>query len=290
MVSFRCLIYNNSLQRIDTIYNIIMECLKQSYKYTLKQIKEYMNVSDAKWKRDRKKLLEHFSAYYQYHIQYDQSDRRKNLIVIDRIIDNNYSCLETIRQKYVKDRDNRYDQAIINTIEQDSLQTPKNISRIIKEKQYIKLLGHKDSTRYQITLVRTRKMFGSKVDDNDFDDILNHNRKGRIAKKIWCKLDSENNSYTQMKSEQIEEFYSLVSKQKNDQLQFQIKVNQAFENDQISKEERDQAIGQNTYYIYREAKRAFYSKHNYYPVLANLYQLFPDKIGEKKYENNNKSY
>lgn len=92
-----------------------------------------------------------------------------------------------------------------------------------------------------------------------------------IEKKIWCYLNSEYNYYVEMPQEMIDEFFGYFSKIKEEKKKFEASVCSDYENGLITKEKRQEILGDSTYNIYQESKRRFHTKYGYYPIKVPVY-------------------
>ena len=125
--------------------------------YTTNDIMKFFNVSKDTWKKKKNKLLFHFGNFYEYEVEYDSKDHRKiNYKIIKQL-----GKYEPPQKKNVI-RDKTYENEIVKVIEEDNIQTAKNVSRIIKDTDEIKASKHTEGTVYEYTRVRMRNMFGVK--------------------------------------------------------------------------------------------------------------------------------
>lgn len=139
------------------------------------------------------------------------------------------------------------------------------MARIIKDNEDIKELKHTDGTIYEYTRRSMRNMFGTKEKESGTH--------GRIDRKVWCKLDADNNYYVELSQEQVNEFFNMFSQQKEAGKSFEASVYSDYESGLITKADRDKAVGAIGYEAYRQAKRAFYDKYGFTPIKVPVYEL-----------------
>ena len=127
--------------------------------------------------------------------------------------------------------------------------------------------NYKDGTSYEYVRIRMIDYFGKKKDEGG--------TKGYIARKIWCKLDIETLCYMPLSDEMIEEFYNLLGNNLNsdDKKREIAEICSSYENDLITKEERDNELGFSNYMSYEQTKSQFHDKYGFYPVCVPVYEL-----------------
>lgn len=228
--------------------------------YTTKEMIAFFGVSQNTWKKKKEQLLFHFGSFYEYEVEYDKHDYRKqNYRIIKKLFD-----YEPPQKKSVK-RDRTYENKIIDVIEYDNVQTAMNVSRLIKDDDEIKEMNHKDGTIYEYTRVRMRNMFGTKAGESG--------TRGYIIEKIWCRLDAENNCYIELPPEYVNEFYDLFKEEKEAVKEEQLTLYSDYTNGLITRDELNEAIGESGYSCFLSARNAFYVKYGFYPIKVPVYQL-----------------
>ena len=92
---------------------------------------------------------------------------------------------------------------------------------------------------------------------------------------MWCKLDIETLCYMPLSDEMIEEFYNLLGNNLNsdDKKREIAEICSSYENDLITKEERDNELGFSNYMSYEQTKSQFHDKYGFYPVCVPVYEL-----------------
>ena len=169
------------------------------------------------------------------------------------------------------------------------LNTAMNVSRILKEEwKEVRDLNYTDGTLYEYVRVRMRKWFGyNQNDKGTFEDVEDmKQRKGYIAKKVWCILDNSSyqnhNVYKPLSQEQIDDFYSMFRSYRKDQrvVQMQAKINGDYQAGNITKEDRDKAVGQISSSSFILAKKEFKGKYGSYPIYASMYVLYERQVEE----------
>lgn len=231
--------------------------------YTTDEMKEFFSVSNDKWKKERDKLLMHLSIYYDYEVKYDRKDARRRIYTIlsQKSI---YEPYKSVRQQAIDKRDKVFEKEILDVIENDNLQTAKNISRII-DKDIKEELNYETGTIYEYTRLRVNKWFGK--GNNTVGT------KGMITDKIWCYLDINNNCYIPLNEKQIHFLFSTYSKEINDIHKKELESFSDYENGLITKEELNNAIGNTRYMCFVTAKDEFKSKYGYYPIKVPVYSI-----------------
>ena len=243
--------------------------LKVNQTYTTQEMIEFFGVSKATWKKKKDRLLDHFRRYYMYEVFYDTKDRRKI----------NYKILKKLQEyepplgKGAK-RDLVYDRKIEEVIEEDNIQTARNVSRIIKDDTEIVALNHTDNTRYEYTRVRMRIMFGTKAGE--------HGTKGFISDKIWCKLDENNNCYIELTPEEIQKFYDIYSDEKKLIQEDELTIMSDYQNGLITQEEMKTLISDTTLGAFISARTLYKEKNGYYPIKVPVYQLSAFDLSEQE--------
>ena len=243
--------------------------LKVNHTYTTQEMIEFFGVSKATWKKKKDRLLDHFRRYYMYEVFYDTKDRRKI----------NYKILKKLQEyepplgKGAK-RDLVYDRKIEEVIEEDNIQTARNVSRIIQDDTEIVALNHTDNTRYEYTRVRMRIMFGTKAGE--------HGTKGFISDKIWCKLDENNNCYIELTPEEIQKFYDIYSDEKKLIQEDELTIMSDYQNGLITQEEMKTLISDTTLGAFISARTLYKEKYGYYPIKVPVYQLSAFDLSEQE--------
>lgn len=243
--------------------------LKVNQTYTTQEMIEFFGVSKATWKKKKDRLLDHFRRYYMYEVFYDTKDMRKI----------NYKILKKLQEyepplgKGAK-RDLVYDKKIEEVIEEDNIQTARNVSRIIKDDTEIVALNHTDNTRYEYTRVRMRIMFGTKAGE--------HGTKGFISDKIWCKLDENNNCYIELTPEEIQKFYDIYSDEKKLIQEDELTIMSDYQNGLITQEEMKTLISDTTLGAFISARTLYKEKYGYYPIKVPVYQLSAFDLSEQE--------
>lgn len=243
--------------------------LKENQTYTTQEMIEFFGVSKATWKKKKDRLLDHFRRYYMYEVFYDTKDMRKI----------NYKILKKLQEyepplgKGAK-RDLVYDKKIEEVIEEDNIQTARNVSRIIKDDTEIVALNHTDNTRYEYTRVRMRIMFGTKAGE--------HGTKGFISDKIWCKLDENNNCYIELTPEEIQKFYDIYSDEKKLIQEDELTIMSDYQNGLITQEEMKTLISDATLGAFISARALYKEKYGYYPIKVPVYQLSAFDLSEQE--------
>ncbi len=235
--------------------------LLEDHVYSTNDMRQFFGVSTDTWKKKKEDLLLHLQQYYEYERYYDEIDRRK----IDYHIIRKIEDYEPPKSK--KERQNViYSEQIIKVIEKDNRQTPKNISRIIKNNKEIVALNHKDGTIYEYTRVNMRTMFGK--------ELFEGGTMGSIIDKVWCMLDYKNNKYIPLEEEQTEFLYQTFHTFQKESKEYDLSICSEYESGLISKEEMQEILNENSLNCFITAKQIFKTKYGYFPVKVPSYELF----------------
>lgn len=242
--------------------------LEEEHLYTLDEMRQFFGLTREQWKKknNRDKLLAHFSNYYEYEIRYNNNDRRKRDFYIFKKI-KDYEEYKKPKSEKIQKRDTIFENEIVDIVTEDNIQTSANINRIIRIDNDFVRDNYKDGTSYEYVRLRMLKYFGNKKNQGG--------TKGYIARKVWCKLDIDHNCYIPLSQEVLEEFYNLLgTKLNSDERKKEIaEICSSYENDLITKEERDNELGYSNYMCYEEAKNQFYNKYGFHPICVPQYEF-----------------
>lgn len=243
--------------------------LLEGQKYSREDMIHFFNVSPATFKKNREKLLHHLQAFYEYEIEYDSTDHRKQLY---HIIKKNFDY-EPPQKKSVK-RDQTYQSKIIEVIEQDNVQTAMNVKRLIMDSEEIAAFNHKEGTVYEYTRNNMRIMFGTKAGE--------FGTRGYIKEKIWCKLDEDNNCYIPLNPEEISNFYTLFNTQKDETKEIELSILSDYKNGLISKDEMNKQIGDTSLYCFISARKTYKTTYGFYPIKVPIYEISAFELTEQE--------
>lgn len=221
-------------------------------------MQNFFCVSKDTWKKKKNELLFHLSNYYEYEIEYDSNDYRKqNYRIIKQLHE-----YEPPQKKSVK-RDLTYEKNILKTIEVSNLQTAKNVSRIIKTEPEILAFNHKDGTVYEYTRVNMRKMFGTKIGESG--------TWGYILDKIWCRVITDTNTIIPMSEEEIKNFHSIFTDFRNSDKDLIATLYSDYQNGIITREELDKEAGNIGLQAFISSQKAFKALYGFTPQKVPLY-------------------
>lgn len=243
--------------------------LLEGHRYSRDDIIHFFKVSPATFKKKRNELLHHLQSFYEYEIEYDSTDHRKQVY---HIIKKNFDY-EPPEKKSVK-RDKTYQTKILEVLEQDNLQTAMNVKRLIIDSDEIKAFKHKEGTVYENTRVNMRVMFGTKAREGG--------TKGYIKEKIWCKLDEDNACYIPLNPEEIANFYSLFTTERDNSKEIELAILSDYKNDLISKEEMAKQIGDTSLYCFLSARKTYKNTYGFYPIKVPLYEISAFELTEQE--------
>lgn len=237
--------------------------LKENHIYTTQEIKDFFSVSESTWKKKRDTLLRHLSLFYDYEIIYDNKDHRKrNYLITKKKQD--YIEYSSNAKKEIDKRDRIFEKEIIDVIENDNLQTAKNISRLIDE-DIKKEFDYTSGTIYEYTRLRVNEWFGK---GNNTCGT-----KGMITEKIWCCLDTEHNYYIRLSEEQKKYLFEIYGEEKGDLIEKELSLISDCENGLITKEILYKEIGDYSYCCFTKAKDKFKERYGYYPIKVPVYEI-----------------
>lgn len=227
--------------------------------YTTKQIQEFMGVRQSTWSHKRDKLLENFSLYYEYECLYE--GRCVNYHILQKFGDYQKPLPKRNSQK----RDKVYEEKIVDVIQEDNLQTAKNVARIIQNTEEIQQFHHTEGKIYENTRLRMRSMFGKRIREGGTH--------GAILEKVWCRLDAEHNCYIPMKEEEIQKFHDCLGEMWKTSSQTEADLYNDFQIGLITKEELAQTVKDIGLSNFLVAKEIFYASYGYHPVKVPLYGI-----------------
>lgn len=240
--------------------------LEEEHLYTLDEMKAFFGVTKDQWKKNNNELLKHLCNYYEYEIRYNQTDKRKKEFYIFKKI-KDYEDYVKPKSEKIQMRDKIFEEGIIDIVKEDNIQTSANINRIMRRDIKFVSDNYKEGTSYEYVRIRMIDYFGKKKDEGG--------TKGYIARKMWCKLDIDTLCYIPLSDEMIEEFYNLLGNNLNsdDKKREIAEICSSYENDLITKEERDNELGFSNYMSYEQTKSQFHDKYGFYPVCVPVYKL-----------------
>lgn len=229
--------------------------------YTTQELIRALDISQSTWDHNKDKYLMNLSNYYEFEVIYQ--GRRRSYKINKKLGD----YRKPPNKRSSEERNAVYQKEITEVIECDPVQTAKNVSRILNEHEVINAFNHTEGTVYEYTRQNMRTMFGNGRD-------IPYGTKGEIIERIWCRLDRERYMYIEMKPEAIEAFKSMLKKQRDKDSEYENTVIADFQAGLISKEERDDKIGESSYSGYVAAQREFCNRYGYFPLKIPVYSLF----------------
>ena len=229
--------------------------------YSPKELIEFFDISQSTWDHYKDKYLNNLSNYYEYEVNYN--GRRRTYTIIKKLGD----YRKPPNKRSSEHRNDVYQKEITEVIECDPIQTAANVSRIINEHEVIRAFKHTDGTVYEYTRLNMRTMFGNGRD-------IPFGTKGEITERVWCRLDADLFMYIEMKPEAIEAFKDILKRQRKKDSEYETTVNADYQAGLISKEERDDLIGESSYSGYVAAQREFYMRYGYRPLKIPVYSIY----------------
>lgn len=242
--------------------------LEEGKTYSTQEMQNFMGISKSTWDHSRDKFLENFCLYYEYEVIYE--GRSTNYHIIKKLGD--YQKPPSKRNK--ETRDKVYEGKIVDVIEVDNVQTPKNVARIIGETETIKAFEHKEGTVYEYTRLRMLSMFGKTIGEGGTH--------GEILEKVWCRADLVHNLYIPLGEAEIQDFYALYGTAKEKGKLAELELLNDYHIGLIKKEELIESIGSIGLSNYLEARKTFCNKYGYYPIKVPVYGL--DGLDIKRFE------
>lgn len=228
---------------------------------SVKEMQEYLGISQSTWSHTKDDLLDNFSMYYDYWVEYKG---RKQFYHIDSV-KGEYQGRLRKNSKIIRDK--AYEDEILEVISYDNIQTPLNVSRIIKDRPSIQEFKHADGTVYENTRLRMHKMFGVSLNDDGTH--------GQILDKIWCRLDAQYNIYVPIEDDKVSQFYELLRAEKVNQADLDaisIYVGD-YEGGNITYEEMRKGIGEIGFSAFLRAKAQFANNNGFYPIKVPIYGI-----------------
>ena len=237
--------------------------------YTTQELIKALDISQSTWDHSRDKYLMNLSNYYEYEVNY--IGRRRTYTIIKKLGD----YRKPPNKRSSEERNAVYQNEITGVIEADPIQTAANVTRIILHNDSIKAFEHTDGTVYEYTRLNMKTMFGNGRD-------IPYGTKGEIIERVWCRLDLERNMYIEMKQEAIDMFKEILKAQRSKDSEYENSIIADFQAGLITKEERDDKIGESSYAGYVAAQSEFYNKYGYRPLKIPVYSIFA--IDKKLFE------
>lgn len=233
--------------------------LEEGKTYSTQEMQTFMGISKSTWDHSRDKFLENFCLYYEYEVIYE--GRSTNYHILKKLGD--YKKPPSKRNKEVRDK--TYEEQIVDVIEVDNVQTPKNVARIIENTDAIKAFEHTEGTVYEYTRLRMLSMFGKRVGEGGTH--------GGIIDKIWCRVDLEHNIYIPLDDETVKEFCELFGAIKESSKDAELELLNDYQIGLITRDDLIESIGSLGFSNYLTARKEFKKKYGYYPLKVPIYAL-----------------
>lgn len=233
--------------------------LREGEYYSTAQMREFMDVSQSTWSHKRNELLDNFSLYYEYEVEYE--GRTTTYHILKKLGD--YQGIPNKRD--AEARRAAYSTQIIEVIKEDNVQTAANVARIIQNSDAIRVFNHKYGTIQEYSRIQMREMFGSGKNGVG--------TKGMIMDKIWCRADLENNCYIPMPEEHIKAFYGFFRRERELDDKIEIEIMNDYAVGLLTKEEMEERISQQTFFSYQNARREFRARYGYTPLKVPVYGI-----------------
>lgn len=235
-----------------------------------------LGVSEGTWKKRRKDILFELANLYKYEVIYSGQARYYHFLEDGEFEYHHKRKVKDLSANGIE-RDKAFESAIIETLTDQPLNTAANVKRIIIEEwPEVTKLGYAESTTYEYTRVRMRKWFGKDEDDNgSFENMEDLKmRKGYIKRKVWCRLDINNNVYIPLPKEEIDDFIYMLRINLMEDEDDEIKLLADFDAGTITKEEYDEESRALKYGSYVSAKESFKDKYGYFPIKVPEYIVY----------------
>ena len=218
-----------------------------------------MGVSESTWSHKRNELLQNFSLYYEYEVEYE--GRSRTYHIIRQLGD----YQKPPNKRDAAKRDAVYRENIIEVIKKDNVQTAVNVARIIQNNDDIVAFNHKFGTIQEYTRLNMVEMFGGRKSSSG--------SMGMIMDKIWCRLDGEHNCYVSMSDEMVKIFLGYFHAEREHEAEFELELMNDVEIGLISREEANAIISERVYFSYANARREFKAKYGYTPIKVPVYGI-----------------
>lgn len=228
--------------------------------YSTSELRNFMEIGVSTWEHKRDILLDNFSLYYEYEVEYE--GRKTNYRILKKLGD--YQKPPNRRDK--TKRDAIYAEEIVNVIKEDNIQTAKNVSRIIKSTESIIQFNHTDGTIYEYTRLRMRELFGN---GKDREGSI-----GTIKDKFWCRLDIEHNIYIPLTQDQIDEFFNYFHQERTESWEQEMELLCDFHNGLIDKKDFQNMLGEISFSDFTAARNRFKNKYGFYPIKVPEYIFY----------------
>lgn len=155
---------------------------------------------------------------------------------------------------------------IKQVIQKDNLQTAANINRIAwQNDSVIQHLGLKFSTTGEYIRVCMKEMFGKEVLEGGDD--------GEILRKVWARLDKDNNKYLPLADELIQEYFGLIQKGEDVMRDKDAEIFSDYQEKEISRKEMIAMLGTNAFNKFQTAMVNFRDKYHFIPIKVPEYML-----------------
>ena len=235
-----------------------------------------LGISEGTWKKRRKDILFELANLYEYEVIYKGQARYYHFLE-DGEFEYYHKRKSQKSSVIAQKRDVAFESAIIETLTDQPLNTAANVKRIIIEEwPEVTRLGYAESTTYEYTRVRMRKWFGKDEDDNgSFENMEDLKmRKGYIRRKVWCRLDINNNRYIPLPKEEIDAFIHILRINLMEDEDDEIKLLADFDAGTITKEEYAKESSALRYGSYVCAKESFKEIYGYFPIKVPEYIVY----------------
>lgn len=240
--------------------------------YTTKELAEALEISYKAFRNNKNAYLKSLSMAYDYEVKY--KGRGAYYTIVTKVGE-----YEKPQRKDARVKTDKVIKKFINeVIERDPMQTAANINRIAWKNSdthptEIALLGLKCSTTGEYTRLNLREMYGTQVGEGGTDGI--------IEKKVWCRLDKDNDCYAEMAPETVDKFYACFDKARKDQKKSDLNIVADYDNGLITREEMRDKLEATTINAFKEGQEMFYMKYGFHPIRVPVYLkrawLEPDK-------------
>lgn len=236
---------------------------------TTKELVAFLGISQRTWASRRDELLENFSLYFNYEVEY--SGTKVNYLIVDVLGEYNPISRKKVKEK----KDEVYKNAIIETVRLDSVQTPTNVGRIIKDNPEVRKLNHTEGTIKEYTRIQMKTLYGTYI-----GKVATPGTFGIVAEKVWCRLDAEHNMYVELTQKEIDEFFNIFSKTREEGQERDADLFSSYQEKLLTREELNNLLGKNGYSDFVKAQRIFSMRNGYCPIKVGVYMgnAFPENV------------
>lgn len=239
--------------------------------YSRKEISTLLGITSKTLSNTKAKYLNYLSTFCTFQIL-DEGKRNERYKIIDILVEDHE--IVSMRENRKLKKTKNYSKAIVKSIEKSPIRTYINISRSISNIPDIIELKYKESTRYKYVSEFMKIFFGPVICDGHghFPGGL----LGTVKWKIWCYWNEDTGNYVPMSDEDNNFFHQCFRDAENDIDEQRLEICAAYRQKEITKEERDEQLGDIEYNTYLLGRQKFFEEKNYVPECVPEYIFHED--------------